>query len=118
MTCAEARLHLQDGSRPADQLPALLDHVQTCLQCHRFARRQATLDAAIVQTLDADVAGRSVRGTVRSQIEGRNLSRARRGSAGYSVLRLAVPLALIAAVLAVALPQYATHLRDKVSSDQ
>src|SRR5438270_3765672 len=118
MTCAEARLRLQDGRGPADALPALQDHLQTCLQCHRFARRQATLDAAIVQSLGAGVAGLSVRGSVQSRIEREAASRARRGSAGYSVLRLAVPLALIAAALAVALPQYATHLRDNVSSAQ
>jgi photosystem II stability/assembly factor-like uncharacterized protein len=118
LRCDDVRPELQAPRESVHSFEILEEHMQGCADCRRYFERQQTLDAEIRQTLNAACEGRSVRGAVRAKIADQQRPVVRRRNAGHRVLKLAAPLALVAAVVAVMLPHYATNLRDNESSAQ
>jgi photosystem II stability/assembly factor-like uncharacterized protein len=119
LNCDTARLLLQAPNELQHEARALDAHLADCAACRAFNDRQRSMDALITRSLDSLTEGRTVHASVRARLQREahaKQPRARRSP--WRALRLGVPLALIAAVLAVAFPQFATHLRETQTSAQ
>jgi photosystem II stability/assembly factor-like uncharacterized protein len=115
MTCADVRLALQEPHEA--EMLRLEWHIKECAACTETVTAWQSADAAIVQTLQRTASRGSVARAVRARLEGQARPIARQPRRRWfpvhaRVFAFAVPLAVVAVVLAVAMPQYATHLRE------
>lgn len=120
LTCKTTRLWLQ----APDELPAVESrrverHLSQCVACSTYRHQQVEMDRRIRQSLSRTASPVSVRASVHQRLQQQHASRARRRSplhifplAGWRSLRpvLALaPVALVAVMLLLFLPQIISH---------
>jgi photosystem II stability/assembly factor-like uncharacterized protein len=113
-TCQGVRIMLQE---PCDgDLATLNTHIAGCASCRAYVTDTQRLDAAIVTAVrnpaPAGSIAHAVRGRIEAEVRQASLAPRRRSWIGLRAFAFAVPLAVLAVFMAVAMPQYATHLRE------
>jgi photosystem II stability/assembly factor-like uncharacterized protein len=115
MSCADVRLALQEPHEA--EMLRLERHIAECPACTQAVADWRRADAAIVQMLERRAPRASVARTVRARLEAESRPTIRRPRHRWFPLHMralafAMPLAVVAVVVAVAMPQYATHLHE------
>jgi photosystem II stability/assembly factor-like uncharacterized protein len=118
MSCDEARLTMQDALAHDRHGSGLEAHLVECPDCRAFLARQDTFDQVVTQALVSATENRSVRAAVQRRLRQPAERRRKFHAPRRRLLTLALPLAVAAVLLAVAVPQFSSRLRPAETHGQ